>query len=215
MLNGEKLFELAESGQVLTSKERRHCIMWVRMAHPELDNNDIANIFRVGVRTIYADLYRIRRSKTVEVKKEDIQFLVGDLKMSLERTLRDVEFSKRVAQKGSKTYLDHCKTAFELHIRYLQMLQDVGIVPKDLGTLTQNHWVLHSTVTKDIANKARPLELPAPEIEVIELGDNHKIQLAIPDEKTYTSNSNNEPVSTGSGLEKCNISVAPGPSTAT
>lgn len=154
----------------------------------EMSNQDMAQLFQVSVRVIYSDITKIRRAKVKEVETEDIAFLVGDLKMAFEKTLRDLEFSQRKAVPGTKTYLDHCKAIFDLRERLIHLYQDIGLIPKDLNKTTYNTYNLIANVAQDTGREVRALDLPEAGYEVIEMKELAPALLEVPNGTTTNSN---------------------------
>lgn len=202
-LVGEKLYQRAQAGEVLSAKERRHTIKWLRMSMAEMSYQDMAQLFQVSVRLIYQDVTKIRRAKTKEVEKEDVMFLIGDLKMAFEKTLRDLEFSQRKAVPGTKTYLDHCRAIFDLRKQLVHLYQEIGLYPKDIAQLTVNTYNLTANVVQDTTREQRAIDLPPIDARVISVGEVDPVRLVITDGKEF--NTDHESVQPEGRLQRSEI----------
>jgi hypothetical protein len=146
--HAEKLVQIARSGEKISSKDRRHCVAYLMATAPEISNVELGAIFQVCEKQIRNDKLKIRKSRANNEKLEDVGLVISDIAMSFERQMQDIERSKKKAKPGTKVFLDHCRALFDLQLRKVQALQDLGYYPKNLGTLTTTSYEYKAIVSK-------------------------------------------------------------------
>lgn len=133
----KKLLESAQSGErKLSPKERRHVVAYLKGTQPEITNVEMASIFGVTEKTIRMDFLAIRKEKAKLIKEDDIGLIIADIALDYERQVMDIEKSKAKAPLGSRRFLDHCTSAMDLRLKVVKALQDLGYLPKNLGSMT-------------------------------------------------------------------------------
>jgi hypothetical protein len=155
----KKLWEDALKGVKLSTKDRRHVIAWL-MATDSQSISDMALAFKVSERTISLDKVYIREQVAKDIQAEDIGMVFADIRMAFEKNMRDIETSKQKASLGTKTYLDHCNASFKLQMDFVRGMQDLGVYPKELGTLHVDKFEFTATVGLDaVAAGQRPVTM--------------------------------------------------------
>lgn len=157
--HAEKLVERAQSGERLTSKERRHCVAYLMATQPEQTNTAIGELFQVSERQIRTDKRVVREERAKLIKEDDIGLVVADIAMTLDRQMRDVESSKKKCRVGSRDYVLHCTTIHDIQLKTVKALQDLGYYPKNLGNMTVEKYEYKAFVTKDNRVDTRPLNM--------------------------------------------------------
>jgi hypothetical protein len=143
------LLDEARGGRRLTSKERRHVIVYLNATEPDLNNTQLAELFGVSERTIRTDYQTFRKEKAKFIRDDDVGLIIADIAMDYERQVRDIEKSKLKARLGTLTYLRHCTDALNLRMQMVKALQDLGYYPKNLGNMTVQNWNFKAIVNKD------------------------------------------------------------------
>ena len=161
----DKLIEQAQKGERLKPTERRHCIAYIMSTQPEMNNCAMGELFRVSEAQIRKDRISIREARAKSIKTEDIGLVIADVALSFERQVRDLEKSKAKALIGTRTYLEHCKSIFDIELKKIQALQSLGFYPKSLGNLSVERFEYQAVVYKDGSVETRPVELCVKEDE--------------------------------------------------
>lgn len=183
----QKLLQRAQAGEKLTPKERRHCIAFLMATAPETNQTDMADWFGVSERQIRFDKRHIREERAALIKEEDIALVIADIAFSFDNQVRDIETSKRKCDKGTRTYLEHCKAVFDMQLRRVKALQDLGYYPKNLGNMVIDRYVYAAEVGKDGSVNTRPVDLQFAEDGTVIEADYEEVAQnlleAVPDEE--------------------------------
>jgi hypothetical protein len=158
----EKLVERAQNGERLTRGERLHAIGYLMAVSPQMSNVDMAELFRVSEKQIRDDRRKIRDEKAKAIREEDIGLVIADIALSFDNQVRDLEKSKIKAKQGERTYMEHCKSIFDMQLRKIKALQELGFYPKSLGNLTIEKFEYAAVVGKDGSVAVRPVEFQMP-----------------------------------------------------
>lgn len=156
----ERLIDDAKRGVKLSAKERRHCISYLMATGADVGSTALAEVFSVTDRTIRDDKIHIRKQKAELIKEDDIGLVIADIVMCFDNQVRDIEQSKTKCRKGERTYLEHCKTIFDLQLKKVKALQELGYYPRNLGNLTVERFDYKAVVGKDGSVETRPENLP-------------------------------------------------------
>lgn len=161
--HAQKLITQAQAGEKhLTASERRLCIQYLQATQPELTNNQMGEWFGVSERTIRLDKNWIREQKARFLKDElskDLALVIADIAMDFEQQVRDIEKSKQKTKLGTSTYVMHCNSVFDMRLRMVKAFQDIGYLPKNLGSMTVEKFEYKAEVTKDGALNTRPVDM--------------------------------------------------------
>jgi hypothetical protein len=171
IIQAEQWLELARKKQQLTTEQRRHVIAYM-MSRPGEEcpsKAEMAALFGVSDRTIGFDRKAIREAVAEEIKEEDVGLILADLRLCFEKTIRNIEKSAHKAKLGSANYLEHQKSLFKMQQDYVKGLQDLGVLPKELGTLHVDKFEFKASVGLEAAgrpvNMYDPPTIPAEIIE--------------------------------------------------
>jgi len=126
--------EAQEKDRKLTPSERRRVVMWLQHSHPELFNTDIARVLGVSDKLIRNDKELIRKKAAEEIKNDSIELIISDIIQVYNKQAQDLERSKRKAVLGKGEYRMHSLAVAQIENMKLKALQDVGWIPKNLGT---------------------------------------------------------------------------------
>lgn len=151
-----------EGTQKLTTNERRLCIQFLIATRPELTNQAMAEMFGVTERTIRLDKVWIRSQKAKFLKDEmskDLSLVIADIAMDFEKQVGDIEKSKAKAKLGSRSFVDHCNSVFDMRLKMVKAFQDIGYLPKNLGNMTVDKFEYKATVNQDGASITRPADM--------------------------------------------------------
>jgi hypothetical protein len=149
----QRLITASENGEKkLTASERRHCVQFLAATQPDLTNEEVAEIFKVSERQIRFDRQNIREAKAKFLKDEigrDIALVIADIAMDYEQQVRDIEKSKAKCPLGSKEYLAHCNSIFEMRLKMVKSFQDIGMLPKNLGSMAVSKFEFKAEIGRD------------------------------------------------------------------
>lgn len=179
LANAEKLIQRAQSGERLSRRERLHGVSYIMATMPTLTNREIGEIFGVTERAVRKDKVDVKEERASQIREEDIALVIADIAMTYDFQIRDIEKSKMRCKLGSKDYLEHCKTIFDMQYRKVQALQNLGFYPKNLGNMTVEKFEYKAIVNSDssvvTARKIdvvdTPKELAAPVLRDLEILD--------------------------------------------
>jgi hypothetical protein len=159
--HAQVLLNRANDGEKLDTKDRRYLLKYLLVTKPEITNVEMATLFQVTERTIRDDreLERDERAKFLrEDSSKDISLVIADIIMCHVRQTADLEKSKAKCKLGTKTYEDHCVDIFDLQLKLVKILQDMGYIPKYLGNMTVEKFEWKATVTADGAVNTRSVD---------------------------------------------------------
>lgn len=163
--HAEKLIERAQKGERLNAKDRRHAVAYLTATRPEITAVAMGDLFFVSEGMIRVDKRIIKQEKAKLLQKEDVALVIVDIADCFDRQVKDLEASKRKCKLGSATYLAHCKEIFNLRLKMVTALQELGYYPKNLGSMTIDKYEYRATVGADGAVTSRPVNLDVSEGE--------------------------------------------------
>lgn len=152
------LLERARNGERLSAKDRRHVLTYLMMRE-QMTNEELAELFQVSKRQVQFDKERIKQEVAKGLKTEDIALVIADIRLAFEKNMRDIEKGKEKATLGTRTYLDYCNAAFKLQMDYVKGMQDLGIYPKELGTMHVEEFKFIASVGVDTSAGSRPVDM--------------------------------------------------------
>lgn len=158
MIQAEQWLADARNGISLETDHRRHVISYLT-AVEELTIAQLAQLFNVHERTISNDRMAIRKLLAENIKEEDVSLILADIRLQFETNLRDIGRSKAKCKMGTRTYLDHCNAAFKMQMDYMRGFQDLGVFPKELGSVTVNKFEFQATVGLTADANPRPVKM--------------------------------------------------------
>jgi hypothetical protein len=155
----QRLLEESD-GRKLTTSERRQCVAYLMATSPDTTNDEMAARFQVSDRTIRMDKKHIRGEKAKLIKEDDIGLVIADILIDYERLINDIEKSSRAAKPGSATYLNHKTAQMDMRLKTTKALQDLGYLPKNLGTMSVDRFEYRAEVDKSTGQvTTRPVSL--------------------------------------------------------
>jgi hypothetical protein len=155
----EQLIDRARAGERLTTAERRHCISYLTVTHPDMTKVAMGDLFGVGEAMIRQDFKKIREEKAKLIKEDDIGLVIADIALTFERQVIDIERSKRECKLGSRAYLEHCRAIARMQVDRVELLQNLGFYPKNLGNMTIDKFEYKAIVTEDGSVDTRRVDM--------------------------------------------------------
>lgn len=202
LFQAQKLLSAQEKGTELTTEERRHCVAFL-IATEGQTNEELAERFGVHPRTITNDRKAIREDVATELKSEDIALVIADIRMAFEQTMRNIDMSAKVAKKGTQVYLNHQSARFKLQMDYIKGMQDLGIYPKELGTMHVEEFKFEAILGKNNQVETRAVNMFDKPTAV-------NAEFVTNEPKALTSGENSIESGKSSSPEEVNSSGAPG-----
>lgn len=147
--NAEKMITRAQNGEKLPRRERLHCIAYMMSVMPTLTNREIGEMFGITERAVRQDKRTVKEERASQIKEEDIALVIADIAISYDCQIRDIEKSKGRCKLGTRDYLSHCKTLFDMQREKVEALQNLGFYPKNLGNMTVEKFEYVATVASD------------------------------------------------------------------
>ena len=149
LLRAQELLNRANNGELLTQKERRHCIDYIlsNSSSPlqeddenkkllPITNQEMADLFQVSVRQITKDKAFVRKKRASELSNEDVTLVLADLSYTFDEQLAKAKRALSMTKPGTELYLKYVKTITDIAVQRVKILQDLGYYPKSLGNLT-------------------------------------------------------------------------------
>lgn len=158
-LTTERLLEDAKNGTKLSTEDRRKVVLYLQTTQPELSNRDLGEIFQVSEITIRRDKQALREEMAEELRQDDVGLVIADIAFTFKRQIRDLERSKAQCRLGTTEYRKHCEALFNLEREHKKILQDLGWLPKNLGSMTMTTYEYAAIVLKDGSVETRPLAM--------------------------------------------------------
>lgn len=156
----EQYLVRAEAGEKLSADERRHAITYLLAKGDEgYSNVEFGRMFGVDEKTIRKDLVLIKTAQVEDVRETtDVKLVIADLCAARDRALIEFEKMKKRLRDTKKDntplYARLIQMPIEIHLKVTQALQDMGWVPKTLGTMTHRHH-FRAVVNKGVAETRR------------------------------------------------------------
>ena len=160
----EKMLDRARSGERLGSSERRHCVAYLMVTDPGMTKVSMGELFQVSEGQIRADVLKIRKEKAAMVRGEDPGLVFADIAITFEKQTSDIEEAKAelAKEKGGKTtrlYLEMCRFLNQAQKDRIGLLQDLGMLARNLGNMTTTKLNYTAVVTQDGSVDTRPTNL--------------------------------------------------------
>lgn len=142
LLRAQSLLEKAHAGEILSAKDRRHCIDYIltnssangKHLNP-ITVAEMADLFKVSERQIRDDKRKVREQRAKEISEEDVSLVIVELLQTFDDQIADAHRQKRKVKPGTPTYLQYIKAITELTTQKITILQSLGYYPKNLGNL--------------------------------------------------------------------------------
>lgn len=178
LAHAANLLNELQDGRKITTAERRLCLQYLMATQPELTNAKLGEMFGVSERTLRVDKQKIRSQKAKFLKDElsnDLALVIADVAMDFERQVGDLEKSKAKSPLGKRAYVDHCNAIFDMRLKMIKAFQDIGYLPKNLGSMTVEKFSYKASVSLDGSVSTRteeqfsPKELTAMDAEFTDI----------------------------------------------
>jgi len=147
VLRAEGFYRLGGEDK-LDADERRDALQYLMMVRRDLNNYELARIFKVSEKTIRDDKVIIRKRVSEDISDQDIAVVVSDLRKGHDWLMTELARSTKKCTLGSPTYLNHLKAYEDFSFRIVEVLQSLGVYPKNLGNLTKTEFVYKAHVAK-------------------------------------------------------------------
>lgn len=147
VLRAEALYNMGGKDS-LNVEERRDAVQYLMLMRPDLSNVALGRYFKVSEPSIRNDKELIRRRMAEDVTDKDVSIVVSDLMRGHELLMVDLARSKKACSVGTPAYLNHLKFEQEAQFKVIELLQSLGVYPKNLGNLTKTEFVYKAHVSK-------------------------------------------------------------------
>lgn len=144
----EILILAAEHGEKLESEPRRDAIAYLTVVRPDMSNMDMSRLFQCSESLIRKDKDINRKRVADELSSDDISLVISDIRRTYETVSIQLAKSLKQCADGTMTKLNHLKTQMEFQQKYVEALQSLGFLPKNLGNLTKTEFVFKAHVAK-------------------------------------------------------------------
>jgi hypothetical protein len=167
--SAQELFEKAQQGQSLTPRERRKVVDWVD-SQDELDysNTKLAEIFGVSEGNIRHDKKLILKAYASAISPEMAMTYVGHYLKSHDDLIRKARFGLFKTKVGTVYHQNYLKVISDLEDRKKKLLQEIGIIPKELGSVNIFQEVWQATVSDGGVTSVVPVDVPDPVVGLLE-----------------------------------------------
>lgn len=159
-IQAQQFLDKAAAGEPLTSNERRHALLYVQGQNPNVTQRELAAMFGVSESQIRKDIQKIKSDMQDQAKATYMDTVVQDLIHEQHNVYEAISDSLKVAQKGTRVYLDHLTARHKVRLDTIRILQDIGALPKNLGEVSVKKEVFKAEVAQG-SNQVvtRPLDL--------------------------------------------------------
>lgn len=144
----EILVLAAEKGEKLEADARRDAVAYLTVVRPDLSNMDMARLFQCSEGLIRRDKESNRKRMAEELSNDDISLVINDIRRTYETVSTELAKSLKACANGTMTKLNHLKTQMEFQQKYVESLQSLGFLPKNLGNLTKTEFIFKAHVAK-------------------------------------------------------------------
>jgi hypothetical protein len=144
----ETLVLAAERGEKLESEARRDAVAYLTAVRPDLSNMDLSRLFQCSEGLIRRDKESNRKRMAEELSSDDISLVINDIRRTYETVSTELQKSLKECVNGSKTKLDHLVVQMKFQKDYVEALQSLGFLPKNLGNLTKTQFIFKAHVAK-------------------------------------------------------------------
>lgn len=142
----------------LTPRERRSVIRYVEehgvkdaatgVSKP-LSNYQLADLFSVDEKIIRIDKRKLLKDYTKLITPEDAMVYVGTFMQGHDDLLRRAIKALDDMPHGTLAHAKYLQITSDLHKRRVQMLQEIGALPKELGNLNVNEELWEAVIQDD------------------------------------------------------------------
>lgn len=180
-LTPEQLWDIAESKErKLTVDERRDVLRWLdedghrEMPDPQdpsktisfsvraYSNYKLGAVFGVNEKQIRKDRELIRKQAMTALTPEQALAFVEDFLREHNALIRRAELGLEACEAGSQTQVMFLRLISDLRKRHIALLQEVEVVPKQLGNLNITEEIWEATVSRDDVTSVTRLDPAKP-----------------------------------------------------
>jgi hypothetical protein len=143
--------------------------------HPYSNNYKLASLFTVDEKVIRTDRKKIVTRFAGTITPDRAMLYVGHYMKDHDKLIRQAEAGLRTAKPGSIAHQQYVRLISDLHTKKVKLLQETGVMPKELGHLNVSEEVWEATVSQTgiievIKTSTAQLEASSPvDVEVIEI----------------------------------------------
>jgi hypothetical protein len=159
-IRAHDIIERARVGQEVSAEERRHAIVFVKGQNPEINHRQLAAMFGVSESMIRKDMSKINQDLSEDLKSTFMDTVVGELINEQHNLYQALQKSLKAAPIGTNTYVAHCQALFKIRKDTIEVLQNIGALPKTLGEVSVKKEVFQAQVLPGTSQMVtRPLDL--------------------------------------------------------
>lgn len=147
VLRAEALFNQGGEDK-LNAEDRRGALAYLMVVRADMSNYELGNLFKVSESLIRKDKELVRKQMAEESPTDDINVFLSDLRRYYEVCRAALARSTKKCTEGTAVMLAHIKAAWELETEYLEAMQGLGVLPKNLGNLTKTEYIFKAHVSK-------------------------------------------------------------------
>jgi hypothetical protein len=144
----EALILSAEKGEKLDADARRDCVAYLTVVRPDLSNMELSRFFQCSEGLIRRDKETNRKRMAEDLGADDITLVINDIRRTYETVSLELQKSLKDCANGTMTKLNHLKLQMEFQAKYIESLQSLGFLPKNLGNLTKTQFIFKAHVAK-------------------------------------------------------------------
>jgi hypothetical protein len=135
-IRAHDIIERARVGQEVSAEERRHAIVFVKGHTPDVNHRQLAAMFGVSETTIRNDMSKINQDLSEDMKATFKDTVIGELIHEHNNMHAALLRSLKAAPLGTNTYVAHCQALFKIRKDTIEVLQNIGALPKSLGEVS-------------------------------------------------------------------------------
>lgn len=137
-----------EAEDKLPAADRQDAVLHLMSVRPDLSNIELGRLFKVSEKTVRNDKEAVRKRLSEEMGDRDIGLVISDLIRGHERLMTELAKSTANSKYGTATKLAHLKFEQDATYRIIEVLQSLGVYPKNLGNLTKTEFIFKAHVAK-------------------------------------------------------------------
>lgn len=147
VLRAEALFNQGGE-EKLNADDRRGALAYLMVVRADMSNYELGSLFKVSEGLIRKDKELVRKQMADEAPADDINVFLSDLRRYYETCRTALARSTKKCTEGTAVMLAHIKAAWDLEKEYLEAMQGLGVLPKNLGNLTKTEYIFKAHVSK-------------------------------------------------------------------
>jgi hypothetical protein len=159
-IRAHDIIERARVGQEVSAEERRHAIVFTKGQHPDISHRQLAEMFGVSESMIRKDMSKINQDLSEDMKATFKDTVIGELIHEHNNMHAALLRSLKAAPLGTNTYVAHCQALFKIRKDTIEVLQNIGALPKTLGEVSVKKEVFQAQVMPGTSQMVtRPLNM--------------------------------------------------------